>query len=101
MAEKERWHADKRVPIALIFAIFMQSGAVIWWAADMSRKVNQIIDTQAEDRVRISRNSSNVAALSRSEAAMDQRLVNIESSQVRIENSLSEILRYLRNDNRE
>lgn len=99
MNESERWHADKRVPIALIFAICMQTGAVIWWAAGMSQKVDQIISTQAEDRARISANASGVAALSRSEAAMDQRLANIESSQRRVEDSLSEILRYLRNDN--
>lgn len=98
MPEQNGWHADKRVPIALIFTILAQSGVVIWWAADMSAKVDQIIATQESDRVRISANTSGISSLSRSEAAMDQRLVNIESSQVRIENSLSEILRFLRDD---
>jgi hypothetical protein len=99
MAE-QRWHADKRVPIALIFAIAMQSGVVIWWAADMSAKVDQIIETQKEDREGITKNSLGVANLTRSEAATDQRLISIEASQRRVETSLSEILRYLRDDGR-
>lgn len=101
MPELKGWHADKRVPIALIFTILMQSGVVIWWAADMSAKVDQIIATQEGDRARINANATGVAALSRSEAAMDQRLVSIESSQRRIENNISEILRYLRDERRQ
>lgn len=98
MPENQGWHADKRVPIALIFAIAMQSAVVIWWAADMSAKVDQIIITQAEDRAGIVDNRNQVRGLQRNEAAVEQRLRGIEASQQRIESSVTEILRFLRDD---
>lgn len=98
MPENQQWHADKRVPIALIFTILMQSAVVIWWAADMSAKVDQIIATQGEDRASIAENRREVRGLQRNEAAVEQRLRGIEASQQRIESSVTEILRFLRDD---
>lgn len=40
--EDSQWHLDKRVPIALIFTIFMQSGAAVWWAAGINERMDQI-----------------------------------------------------------
>jgi len=37
-----QWHLDKRVPIALIFAIMMQSAAAVWWASGISERMSQI-----------------------------------------------------------
>lgn len=36
------WHLDKRVPIALIVTIIMQTGGALWWAASQSERVNYI-----------------------------------------------------------
>lgn len=36
---REPWHLDKRVPIALILTLVLQSGGLIWWAAQMSSEV--------------------------------------------------------------
>jgi hypothetical protein len=33
------WHLDKRVPVAIIFAILLQTGGAIWWAANISARV--------------------------------------------------------------
>jgi hypothetical protein len=33
---QEAWHLDKRVPIALIAAIVMQTMGAIWWAASVT-----------------------------------------------------------------
>lgn len=30
------WHLDKKVPIALIFALVVQGAGAIWWASTMS-----------------------------------------------------------------
>lgn len=35
----EQWHLDKRVPIALIFTLFVQSAAAIWWAASINERM--------------------------------------------------------------
>lgn len=36
----EQWHLDKRVPIALIFTLFVQSAAAIWWAASINERMS-------------------------------------------------------------
>lgn len=41
MGESEHWHLDKRVPLALIFTLMVQTGAGVWWAATMSGQVSQ------------------------------------------------------------
>lgn len=38
--EKETWHADKRVPIALILTILIQSVSIVWWAATTESRVD-------------------------------------------------------------
>lgn len=40
-AEKEAWHLDKKVPLALILTIAMQTLAAVWWAAGMAARVEQ------------------------------------------------------------
>lgn len=36
------WQLDKRVPVALIFALAIQTGSIIWWAAGVSARLNQV-----------------------------------------------------------
>jgi hypothetical protein len=36
---QESWHLDKKVPIAMIFAILTQFAGVIWFFADIKRDV--------------------------------------------------------------
>ena len=54
MEDREQWHLDKRVPIALIFAILIQSVAAVWWAASISERVQHIEERQVEVRARAS-----------------------------------------------
>lgn len=37
---KETWHLNKRVPVALILAIFVQTMAGVWWLATLSSRVS-------------------------------------------------------------
>lgn len=37
--ELRGWHLDKRVPLALIFAIFAQTAAGIWWVANVEARI--------------------------------------------------------------
>jgi Tfp pilus assembly protein PilO len=52
MAENH-WHLDKRVPVAIIVAIFLQTAGAIWWAATIEGRVTaneaQIIRLDARD----------------------------------------------------
>lgn len=33
------WHLDKKVPLALILTITLQTGAFVWWAAGLNERV--------------------------------------------------------------
>lgn len=44
-AEREyesNWHLDKKVPIALIVTIMVQTAGGIWWAATVNARVNTL-----------------------------------------------------------
>lgn len=32
---RENWHLEKKVPVAIIVALLVQSATIIWWAAGM------------------------------------------------------------------
>ena len=34
------WHLDKRVPIALILALGLQTFGIVWWAATINSRVD-------------------------------------------------------------
>ena len=36
------WHLDKRVPIALIAALVMQTVGTVWWASGLNTRVAQL-----------------------------------------------------------
>lgn len=36
------WHIDKRLPLALLFAIAVQTGTAIWWAATTSARISNV-----------------------------------------------------------
>jgi hypothetical protein len=44
------WHLDKKVPIAIITAIAVQTFGIVWWAATLSARV----DVNARDFDRVS-----------------------------------------------
>jgi hypothetical protein len=52
------WSFDKRIPLALIVTIIIQSGAAIWWASSLSSRVSWLeerISATSDQRDRIIR----------------------------------------------
>lgn len=50
------WHLDKRVPIALLVAIILQTSGAIWWAATIQGRVDrldEIVGVRATDGDRL------------------------------------------------
>jgi len=39
---QESWHVGKEIPLAMLFAIFLQTAGAIWWAATMSAKLDDL-----------------------------------------------------------
>lgn len=36
------WHLDRKVPVAIIVALMMQTGGFVWWAATASERLNAL-----------------------------------------------------------
>ncbi len=56
--EREPWHLDKKVPLAFIMTMFLQTIGIIWWAASLSTRVDhqerQIVGlVQAEQQTKL------------------------------------------------
>lgn len=79
------WHFDKRIPLALIATIILQTGAAIWWAS----AVNSYIDSDKASTVAI---SERVTAVERDGNAVSTRITRLE---VLLETQ-SELLREIR-----
>jgi len=70
------WHLDKRIPVALIVALALNSGAGIWWAATTNARldnVEQALTTSAEDHDTIVRMSTTLETI-------DERLERMDRS---------------------
>lgn len=66
MESDARWHLDKRVPIALLLAILIQTGGGFWWAATTSERINNLekrADATAPNTDRLTRLEVNVEVL--------------------------------------
>lgn len=77
---KESWHVGKEIPLAMLFAIFLQSAGFIWWIASFSATVTAKLDEV----------SNQVAALtldrySQHDAARDIALLNEKINNVKRE----------------
>lgn len=46
-SSESRWHLDKRVPIALIVTIAIQTGSIIWWAASVTARLERLEEKAA------------------------------------------------------
>lgn len=65
------WHFDRRIPIALIVTIVIQTGAAIWWASSVNSYIegDRKGETDTLDRVK---------ALESDNDGLDRRLVRFE-----------------------
>lgn len=59
------WHFDKRIPIALILAIAVQTGGAIWWAAGVNAYIEDDKRSEASivERVKAVEKGGDEAAL--------------------------------------
>jgi hypothetical protein len=79
--DDSRWHLDKRVPIALIFTIIVQTAGLVWWASSLTERVNTLerrADASAPQADRITRLEVNIEVVKDGIAEI-KRLIRRES----------------------
>ena len=81
MEDQESWHLDKRVPIALIFAMIIQfSGLVVggvWFASKLDSRIGEVdlrVDVLDRDMTRMARQISVMADSSQAQAVQLGRI---------------------------
>lgn len=47
VVDDARWHLDKRVPIALIVMLAIQTATIIWWASGITERVS-VLEKRSE-----------------------------------------------------
>ncbi|HHN73059.1 MAG TPA: hypothetical protein ENK13_03115 [Thermopetrobacter sp.] len=82
------WHLDRRVPVALIATLVMQTIGVVWWAATISARVDAIERRLFEMHGYAAR----LARLEERQLAVAGRLDRIEALQRRIDGKLDRLL---------
>lgn len=80
--QNDSWHLDKRVPISLIVAIVIQTSAFIYFAGQLSTRVDHLEQAVSESKNRGER-------ISRLEAGLEA----VKDVAVRIENKLDRWVR--------
>lgn len=93
-----QWHLDRRVPIALIFAIIVQSAGVTWWASQMNERMTQVERRLAGFAARNDATDERVNRQSSQIAVLTEQVSNTNKSLERVEIQLSntnELLREL------
>lgn len=76
----EGWHLDKRVPLALIVAIALQTAGALWWAAASTERLSQL------EKIAQSR-----AGISERTARLEEQLIYVRGSLGRIEQKIDNL----------
>jgi len=76
-ASREPWHLDRRVPIALIVTILLQTGAAVWFAASLQGRV-QVLERDIErEHVLNARQETAIRSIENGAARLDEKLDGI------------------------
>lgn len=95
----ESWHLDKRVPLALMFALAVQTGGALWWAASISAEVASVVKDTTENKLDIKAGNSTEPRLVRVETDISyiRRAVDDNKSKLdKLDTTLTELLREAR-----
>lgn len=78
----EPWHLDRRVPVALILAIAIQSATAIWWASKIDSRVADLETYRSDNKEAASRLAvleSQVADVKEILRRIEQQLIDTRS----------------------
>lgn len=93
---EQQWHLDKRVPVAIIFAILMQSLGGVWWAASINERTAQIERRLGAFAERSQQADREMAITQQTVAVLSAQLENQIRSIERLEGQISETNSLLR-----
>jgi hypothetical protein len=73
----EPWHLDKRVPLALIVTILLQTGTAVWFLASLQSRMGVVERDLGRERDLNGRQEVAIRAIETGAARLDQKLDGI------------------------
>ncbi len=92
---KERWHVGKEIPLAVVFAMMLQLGGIIWFASKMDNQIDVNAASIVRNDVKIERANGKIDDLS--DAIAEQNVVNarLDVTMQNINRTLEVVGRYM------
>jgi hypothetical protein len=78
------WHLDKRVPLAIIMTIFIQTAGIVWWAANLENRVVTLEKANTEI-------ATDLAARAIVTGRQDQSIVRLETQFLNVVDALQDM----------
>ncbi len=83
---QRQWHLDRRTPISIIIALAIQTGAALWWASNLSSRV-EFLEGQFKEHTLLEAHPKALLHIS----LMEQRLQAMQLQLGRIETKLDRL----------
>lgn len=90
------WHVDRRVPVALLFGIFIQTATAIWWASGVTNDVENITIALSRQDNRIATLEGQVAQQSLRDERASGQINTLTTSLNRLQQDIKETNELLR-----
>jgi hypothetical protein len=90
------WHLDKRIPIALIFTLIVQTAVAVWWLADLSSRVDSATAVNARQDAQITAAEAALNSQEVNAATTAAQLVAVRESLGELKEGQAELTRLLR-----
>lgn len=75
---QDQWHVGKEIPLAMLFAILVQTGAAIWWAASFSATVTTKLDDLSNQVAALTADKYTQHDAIRDQALMNEKIENLK-----------------------
>jgi hypothetical protein len=85
---REPWHLDRRVPLALILTILLQTGAAVWFAASLQARVDVLERDIEREHVLNARQETAIRSIENGAARLDAKLDGILALLTRMDRTL-------------
>lgn len=93
-SDDKKWHLDRRLPVALLFTILLQTCGVVWWASGQEK------DNRFQDQA-IAELKARASESDHSRQDTDQRLARVEEKLGSVVDVLRDIRDSIKNPRRD
>lgn len=91
-SDKEHWVIDKKIPIALVFALFVQTGGFVWWVSALNSRVTVVEEKAIATRLDIDKLKDVSGEAKERFARTETTLISVVETTRRVEAKLDRLL---------